>query len=242
MWFVILKTYYGLKYYSHRYYHRMLALRRLLIRNKMSRKKVMFKFIRNSSVILLMMMISLSIHQIGQGSYIYAKAILAQYLIESAWQKTLDGKHQVKPWSWADTWPVAKLTSKQYNTELFVLAGDNGRTLAFAPGYRFGTVLPGGSGNSIISGHRDTHFSFLQNIKINDKLEIENAKGELLNYRVSKTEIVSTDDSFWIEEGSDSILTLVTCYPFDSIMAGGKLRYIVTAENIDDQIAMQHYK
>jgi len=202
-----------------------------MVRNKESRikfcKKIAFVFL-----------IILSAQQIGQGSYIYAKAYLAQYLISDAWEKTLAGEQQVKPWAWADTWPVAKLTAKKFDTELYVLAGDNGRTLAFGPGYRFGTVLPGEQGTSIISGHRDTHFSFLRNIKLKDKFEIQNKNGEIIKYRVSGTEIVSVDKVFSIEKNTKSKLTLVTCYPFDSVISGGKLRYIVTLEKVDTRLVL----
>ena len=95
---------------------------------------------------------------------------------------------------------MAKLTSKKYNTTLFILAGDNGRTLAFGPGYRFGTELPGGSGNSIISGHRDTHFSFLRDVALLDEFQIQDKNGEILTYRVSNTEVVSINDGFVIEQ------------------------------------------
>ena len=203
-----------------------------LMTNKIKTRKLCIK-------LLVMLLLFLSIQQIGQGSVIYVKAILAQYLIEDAWQKTLNGKQQVKPWPWADTWPVAKLTSKKYNTTLFILAGDNGRTLAFGPGYRFGTELPGGSGNSIISGHRDTHFSFLRDVALLDEFQIQDKNGEILTYRVSNTEVVSINDGFVIEQDKNSKITMVTCYPFDSILPGGKLRYIVTAKKVDKLLASQ---
>jgi sortase A len=179
--------------------------------------------------IMIIFILILAVQQLGQGGYIYAKAVLAQYLIESAWQKTLSGEQRVKPWSWADTWPVAKLTASKFSTELFILAGDNGRTLAFGPGYRFGSELPGTSGTSIISGHRDTHFSFLRDIGVFDEFEIQNNRGEVSRYRVNQTKIVSIDDDFVIQEDDSTRITLVTCYPFESIIPGGKLRYIVSA-------------
>ena len=46
-----------------------------------------------------------------QGAWIPAKARIAQVLLELAWQQSLisGGEKTVKPWSWADTWPVARL-------------------------------------------------------------------------------------------------------------------------------------
>jgi len=233
MWFILLKIYYRFRYYRWKYIHRARALRRLMERNKVSRVKML----RKLKIIMIFLLMSLSLHQLGMGGYIYAKAELAQYLIATAWQKTIAGEQQVKPWSWADTWPVAKLKFEKYDTELFILAGDNGRTLAFGPGHRFGTELPGAIGNSIISGHRDTHFSFLRDVQLADKFEIENKVGETVKYRITNTKIVSIDDEFIIDKDIASRITLVTCYPFDTFIPGGKLRYIVTAVEEDNLVA-----
>ena len=46
---------------------------------------------------------------VGQGLWIHAKALLAQVLLERAFAQTLQTGHDVKPWSWADTWPVARV-------------------------------------------------------------------------------------------------------------------------------------
>src|SRR5215510_8497445 len=69
--------------------------------------------------------------QLGGGIYIRAKAILAQILVRDAWERTLGGERRVKPWPWADTWPVARLEVPEQRVDLFVLAGANGRTIAF---------------------------------------------------------------------------------------------------------------
>ncbi len=229
MHFALLKLYFRL-----RFIRRKLKIKSYLIRKK---SKPVWK--KSRFRVALVLLFGLALQQLGQGSYIYAKAVFAQYLIGSAWQQTLDGKQQVKPWSWADTWPVAKLTFKKHQANLFILAGDNDRTLAFGPGYRFGTKLPGGMGNSIISGHRDTHFAFLKNVALRDEFEIQNKNGDLLKYRVSNTQIVSIDDNVEIDDDHQSQITLVTCYPFDSIVAGGKLRYIVTAKKVETLLANQ---
>ena len=99
---------------------------------------------------------------IGQSFYIHAKAWLAQILLEQAWNKIQQGETQVKPWPWADTWPVARLQVPSLNIDLFILAGDSARNLAFGPGHNFASAQPGEVGNSIISAHRDTHFSFFK--------------------------------------------------------------------------------
>lgn len=60
-------------------------------------------FIRKYGVLCALLAISLT--AFGQAGYIKAKAILAQYLLEDAWQQTLDDGQPHKPWDWADTFP-----------------------------------------------------------------------------------------------------------------------------------------
>jgi sortase A len=44
----------------------------------------------------------------GEGLWIYAKAKLAQMLLELSWRSEQSGR-RMRPWPWADTHPVAKL-------------------------------------------------------------------------------------------------------------------------------------
>ena len=172
--------------------------------------------------------------QVGQAGYIHAKAWLAQGLIEQAWRDTRAGAVAVRPWPWADTWPVARLTAPARGIERYVLAGANGRTIAFGPGHMFGTALPGEAGNSVIGAHRDTHFAFLQWLEAGEEIEVETARGARLRYRVIDARIVDkTDLSVLAAPPAGRRLTLVTCYPFDALRAGGPLRYVVTAEASD---------
>lgn len=169
---------------------------------------------------------------IGHGAYIYAKAALAQHLLRQAWQDTQQGQAAVKPWPWADTYPVARLTMPQQDVDLIVLAGASGRTLAFGPGHVEGTPLPGVAGNSVLSAHRDTHFAFLQHVQFGDEFSVENAQGQKKSYVVRATRIVDKNDLSVMRATTEAELTLVTCYPFDAIRAGGPLRYIVTAQPV----------
>ena len=170
--------------------------------------------------------------QVAQGAYIYAKAQLAQYLLASAWQESRRTQQPVKPWSWADTWPVAKLEVSAHNIDLIVLAGDTGRTLAFGPGYNLASAKPGDIGNSIISAHRDTHFEFLQQVKLNDEIVIETQQGTRKKFTVKNIQIVDSRNATIPINDDMAMLTLVTCYPFDAIEAGGPLRYIVEAKEV----------
>ncbi len=168
--------------------------------------------------------------QVGQAGYIHAKAWLAQVLISQAWERTLAGETQVKPWPWADTWPVARLRAPRQGIERFVLAGANGRSIAFGPGHLFGSAQPGMPGNSVIGAHRDTHFAFLQWLENGDEIEVETPSGRVQVYRVSGHEVVEkTATRVLAAHPGEPRLTLITCYPFDALRAGGPLRYVVTA-------------
>jgi len=184
----------------------------------------MHKFIRRFLIIALL---SGGLWQLGEGTYIYAKAQLAQELILDAWENGVANHQRVKPWSWADTWPVARLMVPRLDVDQIVLAGDNGRALAFGPGHRFGSALPGEEGNSLISGHRDTHFSFLKELRIDDTILVQDQVGTVHQYVINAYEVI--DESTPIADANERQLTLVTCYPFDAVLPGGPLRYVVTA-------------
>src|SRR5256884_6616698 len=61
-------------------------------------------------IVFITLLVALGAWQLGRGAWIQAKAWLAQSLIAHAWARTLSGERQAKPWPWADTWPVARLT------------------------------------------------------------------------------------------------------------------------------------
>jgi sortase A len=169
---------------------------------------------------------------IAQALWIPVKAELAQWLIERSWQQALTGDLPARPWPWADTRPMGVLSVPGLDIRQMILEGNSGRNLAFGP------VLLDGSAQGqdlVINGHRDTHFSFLQDLSPGDRVQIQ-----LLDrtqwYRVSQLEIV---DSRWHEmviEPGTSRLSLVTCYPFDSPSAGGPMRYVVTALPADSTV------
>jgi len=54
--------------------------------------------------------LSAGLWQIWEESWIYVKAEVAQHLLQRAWSRTRAGDRSSKPWPWADTWPVARLT------------------------------------------------------------------------------------------------------------------------------------
>jgi sortase A len=169
---------------------------------------------------------------IGQGLWIHAKALAAQWLLQHAWTRTLQTQHPAKPWPWADTWPVGRLLVPQHGIDQIILADASGRSLAFGPGHLAGSARPGESGTSILSGHRDTHFQFLRQLKINDLLYVESRNGSRAAYTVRELSVADSGRTRLIIQDGAQELLLTTCYPFDALVPGGPLRYVVKAEKI----------
>jgi sortase A len=168
--------------------------------------------------------------QLGRGAYIPAKAWLAQELMQRAWRRAEQGDRQPPPWPWADTWPVARLSAPGGDVQLIVLEGGSGRTLAFGPGHLSVSVLPGERGNSIIAGHRDTHFQFLQFVRTGETIGVDLPDGRGHLFRVVGIDVVDSRRGSILLDTEGPMLSLVTCYPFNARDAGGPMRYVVTAE------------
>lgn len=167
---------------------------------------------------------------ISKAGYIHVKARLAQVLISNAWAETLETGKPAKPWPWADTWPVAKLSVPSAGINQYVLSGATGSPLAFGPGQHSGTVTPGEPGVSMIAGHRDTHFAFLEHIKLQQKVIIEDTTGQKHLYVITQQEVKDVRNGLLTIDVNSDHLLLVTCYPFHAINPGGPLRLLVTAE------------
>lgn len=166
------------------------------------------------------------------GAYIPIKAELAQYLIHRAWVESIATGEQVKPWGWADMHPVLRLQSENHNQDLIVLAGDTGNVLAFGPGLSSETPYLNDSSSLLISAHRDTHFAFLQYAGIGDEIIVTNIDNTSSTYKVGNIEIIDTTKQGITISGDQSEIKLVTCYPFNAVVAGGSLRYVVTTHLI----------
>ena len=176
-----------------------------------------------------LVLLALAAWQLGGAAWIHAKATLAQHLIASAWEGTKkDGAR--RPWPWADTRPVARLTVPSRGISLYVLAGTSGRSLAFGPGHVDGTALPGSSGNRVIVAHRDTHFAFLRNLREDEEITVEDTRGRLTRYRVREVAVVDKSQTRLLDPADSPQLTLITCWPFDAVQPGTAQRYVVIAD------------
>jgi sortase A len=168
---------------------------------------------------------------LGQGAYIHVKALVAQVLLERAFTQSIATGSIVKPWSWADTWPVARIVVKRLNATAVVLAGSSGQALAFGPGHVENTPNAGERGVAIYSAHRDTHFRFLKDVVIGDEIEVKRRDGQSFRYRADSSSVVRFDASGIDPSTADHELVLSTCWPFDAVIPG-PMRYVLRATMI----------
>lgn len=164
----------------------------------------------------------------GDGAYIHAKAWLAQVLLERAFDQSIATGKAIKPWSWADTWPVARIEVKRIGASAIVLEGTSGQALAFGPGHILESADAGERGIAVYAAHRDTHFRFLQNLSIGDVIEITRRDGKHFSY-VTDYSTVVRDDASGLDPSSQNFeLALTTCWPFDALTPGPE-RYVLHA-------------
>jgi sortase A len=164
----------------------------------------------------------------GQGIYIHAKAMLAQVLLERAFATSLTTGESVKPWSWADTWPMARISVKRLNASAIVLDGSSGQALAFGPGHVENTPDAGEPGIAVYSAHRDTHFRFLGDVVVGDVIDVVRRDGQSFRYSVTGTSVVPFNASGIDAQADGFELALTTCWPLDAVTPG-PMRYVVHA-------------
>ena len=100
-------------------------------------------------------------------------------------------------------------------------------TLVRGVGHVPGSAMPGGLGNLVLAGHRDTFFRPLRNVRTGMKVEVITSVGRY-GYMIDRTEIVAPDKVDVLDIGLQPEMTLITCYPFEYVGAAPK-RFIVHA-------------
>jgi sortase A len=129
--------------------------------------------------------------------------------------------------------PLAVIRIDRVHVEAPVLEGTDDVTLNRGVGHIAGTALIGENGNVGLAGHRDGFFRGLKNIRVGDRIDLEEP-GRIETYVVERLEIVDPDNVSVLRSSSKRALTLVTCYPFYYIGAAPR-RFIVHAVPIDSE-------
>lgn len=173
---------------------------------------------------------SLALCLMAHSAWLPMKAWLAQELIAHSWQQSKMSQSPVQPWPWADTSPIAQMHIKRLDKELILLQGVDPTSLAFSAGVMHQYNSLTNNRPVVVAGHRDTHFSFLQDIIMKDIISLSDKNGINQLYQVENMEIVDSEESPMFINEQNSSLILVTCYPFNVLQSGSSLRYVITAK------------
>ncbi len=111
-----------------------------------------------------------------------------------------------------------------------IIQGTATAQLKKGAGHFLESALPGEMNNTVISGHRETAFRGIGAMKIGDLVIAETSAGKF-TYQVSGTKIVDQSDLSVIVQSDTAILTLTTCYPFNT-PGYSPQRFIVSASLI----------
>jgi len=125
---------------------------------------------------------------------------------------------------------VGRLEVPSLDLSVMILEGVEESELQLGAGHVPGTDLPGGAGNVVIAGHRDTFFRPLRELRRNDILTLTTLGGSE-RYVVESMRITRPDDLAVLERGPEPVLTLITCYPF-SYIGSAPERFVVRARKL----------
>lgn len=109
--------------------------------------------------------------------------------------------------------PEAILRIPAVDLELPVFYGTEEVNLTRGAGIIEGTAPLGADGNTGIAAHRDGYFRALKDVSVGDALLVETLSGSH-DYRIDELLIVYPEDVHVLDPTDESVITLVTCYPF----------------------------
>ena len=130
----------------------------------------------------------------GDAAWIQVKAAVAQVLLDRAFVETVaSGGAPVKPWGWADTWPVARIRVPRLAASAIALEGSSGQALAFGPGHVEATPVAGEPGTAVYAAHRDTHGA----TPAKEKVVLTGADGSAFDPAAEEVRLVALAEQRW---------------------------------------------
>ena len=121
----------------------------------------------------------------------------------------------VQPVYPAEGYNIGSLTIPALKLKLPILQGTSVNTLKEDVGHFTQSVFPGEKDNCILFGHRETGFKQIGKLKIGDQLIVQTSAGTF-TYEVNDNRIVHNDDELVIVPTEYAVLTMTTCYPFNT--------------------------
>jgi sortase A len=115
------------------------------------------------------------------------------------------------PWGAARGTPIARVVIPRLGLDEVVVEGVSDDELRAGPGHMIGSALPGDSGTSVISAHRDRHFHALARAAVGDTIITDSERGTV-TWLVSRIRVVKADDPALFRTVRPTLL-LTTCWP-----------------------------
>jgi len=148
-----------------------------------------------------------------------ARAAIARDAVRARWAEIEAGRAVAGArlstsgarWSSARGTPVARVMIPRLGLDEVVVEGVGDDELRSGPGHMIGSALPGDSGTSVISAHRDRHFHALRGIAVGDTVITDSERGTI-SWTVSRIRVVRADDPA-LDARATPTLMLTTCWP-----------------------------
>jgi len=169
----------------------------------------------------------------------YGEMYLEQRHLASEWQKQQQA-HLASPSPAAvknQDDGLTRLSVPKIDLESVVVEGTTRKKLLLGPGHLTETPLPGTTGNSVITAHRDTFFRNIHELEKGDTVLVQR-DGKTYRYQVFGKKVVEPDDMSVVRPVKDSQLTLITCYPTYYIGPAPK-RLVVFSRLVADEAHAQ---
>jgi LPXTG-site transpeptidase (sortase) family protein len=107
---------------------------------------------------------------------------------------------------------LTRISIPKIMLDAIVVEGATRKHLAIGPAHISETALTGESGNTVITGHRDTFFRHIYELEKGDIIFLHR-DGQVFKYEVTGRRIVNPEDVSVLKPTTDPQLTLITCYP-----------------------------
>lgn len=108
---------------------------------------------------------------------------------------------------------IGRLLVPRLNFSTIIVEGDDGHSLALGAGRSLDSSPLGGTGNTVLAGHRDSAFWPLRHLRAGDRVRVVTSR-QILTYIVRTLDVVEPEDTSLLAPTPAAMLTLVTCYPF----------------------------
>ena len=173
---------------------------------------------------------------LGYAGVGYARAALARDRARAAWdaaeaRRAVSAASALGPVTSGEPpvagAPVARLVIPRLALDEVVVEGVADDALLAGPGHYPGSALPGDSGNSVLSAHRDRHFRHLDALAVGDTA-VTIVGGRSVTWRVSGRRVVERDTPALFSSAAPR-LTLTTCWPV-RFLGPAPERLLVTLE------------